>query len=213
VKAIIVTRQLENSWRLLLATLGSVPIEVSDVALYRLPPEVPGTYGHPNPADKELLRLEMGINLRRYAELLLAADQYVSRELPADRLTPWEAERLNLLPPDRSAGPVPDAQKGTPWHDDLWLGRWPPDSIGVGLTGCRWVLEPIMQKFAPYARMTSFPYPSPYKSGSRENHNFGRLLMVFSRSSLHRAADVARLVVSTSQEPHAVHQTSVVKLK
>jgi len=155
----------------------------------------------------------MGINLRRYAELVLAADQYVSQELPRDSLTLWEAERLNLLPPDWSDGPAPEAQKGTPWHDDLWLGHWPPDDIGVGLTSCRWVLEPIIQKFTPYARMTSFPFPLPYKNVSRENQNFGRLLMVFSRSALHRAAAVAKLVVATNQENRAVPQTSVVNPK
>jgi len=142
----------------------------------------------------------MRIKLRRYAELILAADKYVSQELPRAKLTPWEVERLNLLSSDWSGGPAPSSPNVSPnWQDDLWLGRWGSDGIGVGITGCRWVLAPVIQKFAPYARATFFPYPFRYRNARQANQDFGQLLMVFSRSALHGAAHVAKFVVPTSQ--------------
>jgi len=136
VKAIIVTRQVNDLWLPLLATIGT-PIKVTDVSLYRVTPGA-ATYTHPNPTDGYLLRLETRIKLRRYAELILAADKYVSQELPRAKLTPWEVERLNLLSSDWSDGPAPSSPNGSSnWQDDLWLGRWGSDEIGVGITGCR----------------------------------------------------------------------------
>lgn len=229
VKAIIVTPQVKDFWLPLLATIDSSPIEVGGVTLYRMPPGAIGSPPDSSPAYRDLLRLEARAKLRRYAELISAADKYLSQGPRSDTLTPWEAERLNLLSYDWTDGAAPDAPKASPEQGDLWLGPWPRapraprqnlarfladtfsihrprpdvrvdwenDGIGVGITGCRSVLEPAIQKFGIYAIATYFPYP--YKN-DRKDKDFGRLLMVFSRSALHDAARAARLVIANKSE-------------
>ena len=231
VKAIVVPRHLNQFWFPLLATIDSSPISVSDVVLYRTPPPASG-YSSLSPTDKNPLRLEIRARLRRYAELILAADKYATKNLPAYELTPWEAERLNLLSYDWEDGAPLDAPKESPWQGDLWLGPWgrrlapaPHDGtretgkgigpewlsqeVGVGMTGCPWVLESVVQKFGLYANTTYLPYPHLYESEGHKSKEFGQLLMVFTPLGLRDAAQAAKLLTATKQEGRVSEHTSV----
>jgi hypothetical protein len=196
VKAIVATRTAKDFRLPLLATLGP-PVEVSDVAFYRVTSEAPAAGLYSSHTDSDQLKLETILKLRRYAELISAAEKYAPQHQRNEKLTPREGEGLKLSSPDRLSESLPGAFGRDPnGLDNPWFGRWGSSGIGVGLSGCRWVLESVIQNFAPYARKTYFPYPFVYNLQSRESRNAGELLMVFSRSGLHDAAKAAELIGS-----------------
>jgi hypothetical protein len=208
VKAIVVAGQDRRYWRAILSGLRVVPIEVDDVSVYRVPSALAESNAQEFAGGNDMLRLERRSEFARYAALIVAADRYMTDGLPMSKLTPAEAERLNLLSVKQSGPPVMEGPgAASNWQDGMWLGAWRGNRIGVGIVGCRAVLEPVIDDFAPYASARYFPYfPLLYRLLRHTTQDFGQLLMVFSPKSIHDAAHLAQGVVPSRPDGRSGRQ-------
>jgi hypothetical protein len=197
---VIVSRDPENDGRMiqipqrtaggyerLFTTLGSAPLEVGGVTLYRVPPEVAG-----QAAELTSLEMERRATLAEFSALLAAAEAYRSRGAPLTEITPLRAEAMGVLPAywgGFSASSANAAAGKQFWTlNGLWLGPGPGDTVGVGVPGTYAALEPVLSRYEKKASATYFPSPQKL-TGQTKRGGQGLLVMVFTPAQLHRAVE------------------------
>jgi hypothetical protein len=180
VRTIVVAQDARRNWPRLLAPLGIVPHAVDDVLLYPIPPLMIKAYG-----GVSAHQAATKVNRAAFAAMVTAADKYLARGLPPNKLTPWEAARLDILPlPPSDSGPVPGAPQ---WWQDLWLGTFGDSTIGIGVSGDYADIRSLIDNYGPTASTVFFPFPKKFR-GPPSADTAGQLLMTFDHAGLERAA-------------------------
>src|SRR5205823_2473559 len=127
--AIVVSEAAKGPWPALFATLKVEPLHVGGVALYNVPSQIQETY-----FNADLRELERNANGAWFADLLRAADTYVSRGFDVSELTPARAADLGLLPPaiwtESLEAMLIRRRIGGPM---LWIGPWSGGTVAVAL--------------------------------------------------------------------------------
>jgi hypothetical protein len=179
VKAIIVDANAAGRWPQILARAGLSGAALDGVIFYDVANTVSG----------QLQRATVHQLAERYAAvsfgaLLSAAKRYVAEDLPLNRLTPGELNRLKMLE-------LPDSvpSTGSNWWQSLWLGSR-GNLISVGIVGNFEDLHFLVDRYGSNAVKIYFPFPKPL-SKRRESES-GLLLMTFSREGLRQAAGKVR---------------------
>jgi hypothetical protein len=182
VGAIIVAHTRRGQWwKPLLSTLGVEPIKVGGVHFYKIARAQLAPYRNSRAIDWEI-----AFNRARFEQLLVAAEQYVSARYNLSDLTPLRAERLGFLPPHWALGPHVYTRNG------LWLGTFGNNKISVGVVGSWNEVKPLVEDYRAEASAVYFPYPHRLDRKPRGDTFMRKLVMVFGRKGLERAAEQAR---------------------
>jgi hypothetical protein len=188
VKTIILAQDARRNWPALLATLNLSATTVDDVMLYDVPRELLKAY-----AGVTAEEAESTAAMDAFTAMVRAANGYWARELPLEKLTPWEAARLHLLSlPPNSIGPDSDSPQ---WWQNLWLGEY-GETVGIGVAGDYAGLSAVINRYGPAAKEIFFPYPEKFRASPRPDAT-GQLLMTFDRRGLERA-----VVMAAAFAPH-----------
>jgi hypothetical protein len=184
VKAIVVAGKEKARWPAILSPLGIVPIQAADVLLYQIPQALRDRYKDITPEAMQIRHDQI-----RYSALISGANEYVLRGFPLAKLTPWEAERLGLFSLRATAGEgAGDAASSGNWQEDVWLGSWTGDKVGVGIVGPYAAIARLVDKYGTFASEVFFPFPNKLSPGHKPG-DIGQLLMVFSGDQLSRTAE------------------------
>ncbi len=176
VETIIVAGKARERWPAWLGSLHLTGSSVDDVILYRVPREVRDRYSAMT--AEEAAKSEI---TGAFTAMVMAADAYWARGLPLDRLTPWEAARLNLLTlPPTTTGADPKNPKV--WQD-LWLWQDGEAMVGIGIFCDYADLRRVIDRYGRAAKEVFFPYPEMFRASISADTR-GWLLMRFDRQGL-----------------------------
>jgi hypothetical protein len=169
------------SWyRPVLAMLNDLclpPTSIGEVVIYPVAADKIAKYEALRP-----LELEQHYDRDRFDWLVVAADKYLAMGAPAESLTPSHAAIAGLLP--RSWAVDNDVYT----KDGLILGPWPNDRIQVGIVGSYAALQALIADYRADAAEVYFPFPRPLSGAPRGNTFMRKLVVVFDRAGLTRAA-------------------------
>jgi hypothetical protein len=199
VSTVIVDNREEDAWRPLLSTLGTAPMNVGGISLYKVPPATLAAY-------RNLTALDMAkrAGMASFTGLILAADRYLSNGGSTGALTPRLARKLDLLPRGWIIGPpIPPHWGDNPdvrFDKGIWLGPWSDGRISVGVAGSYGALAPVIERFGLSAAHVYFPFPEKFSPASKKAGRYF-LVMVFDRAQLARAG--ARLSASAQSAARA----------
>ncbi len=143
------------------------------------------------------LELERRFNRDRFDRLVVAADRYLSSAGDLRSLTPSRAAALALIPESWAV----DADVYT--RNGLILGAWKNDRIQVGVVGAYEALKPLIADYRPDAAEVYFPFPRPLKEPPWGNTFMRKLVLVFDRAGLARAAKRASAELPAEELPPA----------
>jgi len=113
---------------------------------------------------------------------LVAAQKYLETGGLAQSLSPSAVARAGFIP--RSWGVDPEVDS----KDGLILGPWSNGRIQVGVVGSYVALETLIADFRADAAEVYFPFPHPLEARPPGNTFMRKLVMVFDRTGLARAA-------------------------
>jgi hypothetical protein len=193
VEAVVVSDTSNRPWQEVFAKLGAKPVKSGGVTLYDVPSQIRVAY-----RSTSLDQMEQAADAAWFAELLRAADTYLSRGFPANGLSPGKAAHLSLLPgadwAENLEAVVVRRRVGGPM---LWFGPWPGDRFAIGIAGSYSAIKPLIGHYSADADAVYFPYPDKLPAAPATGDTPEILLMVFRREGLARAAgrSVAQRVV------------------
>jgi hypothetical protein len=187
VGAIIVDAREPQWWKPMVESLGAAPQQVGGVYLYKLD-------GSKFAAYREMTapELERRYDEIRFDNLLVAADQYLARGGELAALTPRSAEQAGLLP----SGSAVDSEVYS--RNGLWLGASGKGLVAVGIVASYEPALPLIEKYRGDARAVYYPWPRRLSGAPRGDTFMRKLVMVFDRDGLKRAAIRAKAGSATS---------------
>jgi len=197
--AVLVDDREADIWRSLMATLNTAPVEAGAMTIYRATPAELAPW-----QSASALEMETRLDKARFAALVLAAERYLRDGHPTDGLTPAAAGALGLMPPGWTVIPK---KVEPPWSDgglnlprstgdphqldDLWLRVDEQRRIEVGVNGWYPALRAVLNDYrADAVGFLPRDLDRPARGGEADLR--GRLVVVFSREGLERAAARAR---------------------
>ena len=183
----------------LLASLGTHPLEIGGIMLYRLAPQTLAPY-------RQLTALDMQRRAARarFEALLRGAERYLAEGGDPRSLSPERVQQLGLLPLDWFGGAVFSAF--SPFFNcRVVLGPAKSMGIAVGVEGSYDVLQPIVETYGADAGQTFFPYPLPISS-SAPPRGTAMMVMTFDRTGLERAAAAAFAALVRPPVPLGAHK-------
>jgi hypothetical protein len=179
VNAVIMDPQAGGPWQRLLSKAGMVPFKTGGVLFY--PVKLPQVVQLRGATVREMAVREARIS---FSALLNAARGYLAAGFPLSTLSPWRAQRLNLLAlPAGEPAPLPADPH---WWRNLWLGPWGESMIGIGIAGDYDSLQPLVNEYSADATDIFFPFPQRLRQGRKWGN--GQLLITFTPEGLRRAA-------------------------
>lgn len=186
-------------WRPLMATLNTAPVEAGAMTLYRAAPAELAAW-----QSASALEMETRLDKARFAALVVAAERYLRDGHPTDGLTPAAVGALGLMPagwiviPKKIEPPWSDGGLNLPrlpgdphQLDDLWLRVDEQGRVEVGVNGWYPALRAVLSDYrADAVGFLPRDLDRPARGGEADLR--GRLVVVFSREGLERAAARAR---------------------
>ena len=199
VSAVLVDDREADIWRPLMATLNMAPVEAGAMTIYRAAPGLLAPW-----QSASALEMETRLDKARFAALVLAAESYLHDGHPTDGLTPAAVSALGLMPagwiviPKKIEPPWNDGGLNLPRHPndphqlgDLWLRVDEQGRIEVGVNGWYPALRTVLNDYRADA-VGFLPRDLDRPAHGGEADLRGRLVVVFSRGGLERAAARAR---------------------
>ena len=192
VRAIIIDPQDGGPWQRLLSEAGLVPLKTGGLLFYQVTPPLVAQFR--GATAREMAEREARVS---FITLLNAARRYLAAGFPLVILTPWQAQRLNLLTlPAETPAPL---SADPHWWRNLWLGPWDKSMVGVGIAGNYASLQPLVDEYGADATDIFFPYPKKLAKGRKwGNGQVVILLFTFTPEGLRRAASKT---IGTVAEP------------
>jgi hypothetical protein len=192
VKAIIIDPQAGGPWQRLLSEAGLVSVKTGGLLFYQVTPRLVAQFR--GTTAREMAEREARVS---FTILLNAARRYLAAGFPLPMLSPWQAQRLNLL--TLPAEPPPSLSADPRWWRNLWLGPWGKSLVSVGIAGNYDNLQPLVDEYGADATDIFFPYPKkPAKGRKWGNRQVVMLLITFTPEGLRRAASKT---IGTGAEP------------
>ena len=167
----------------MLAALKVSPLKVGGVLLYQVRPETLAPYANLTSVDMEARENDM-----RFSELLIAAHKYLADGGDPAHLNLGAVVQRGLLAGEWLA---PHIQKTS---YTVWLNTEQGGRIDVGLTGHYEALRPLIERYGFLAQQVYFPHHRRRGCLPRRgllDHRLRRLVMVFDRNGISRAAFLA----------------------
>ena len=167
----------------MLAALKVSPLKVGGVLLYQVRPETLAPYANLTSVDMEARENDM-----RFSELLIAAHKYLADGGDPAHLNLGAVVQRGLLAGEWLA---PHIQKTS---YTVWLNTEQGGLIDVGLTGHYEALRPLIERYGFLAQQVYFPHHRRRGCLPRRgllDHRLRRLVMVFDRNGISRAAFLA----------------------
>jgi hypothetical protein len=177
------------NWRAILESSGAKVESIDDVIFAR-----PDAAALARLRNSSAIDMECRLDDTRFAALLDAADRYQSSGQPAAYLSPFRVQQLGFLP----AGWV-RTDEGPYSSEGLGLAPWSNDRVGVGVRASYACVQRLVARYGADAAETYFPYPRLLEPAPSGNLFQRRLVMVFTREALGKAAAIAR---ADSQASH-----------
>jgi hypothetical protein len=185
----ILFRQQDPSaaeWRAMLEASGAKVESIDDVVFARPDANAVARLRNANAID-----MECRLDDARFAALLDATDRYLASGQPVTTLSLLRAQQLGLLPVGWvGSDDDPYSSRG------LWIAPWKNDRVSVGVKASYACVQRLVAKFGADAAETYFPYPHPMEPAPSGNLFQRKLVMVFTRDSLAKAAAGARAVAT-----------------
>jgi hypothetical protein len=203
VGAVIVQERRASEYLPVLAMLKDLclpPTRIGGVIIYPVAADKIAQYRGLQPLD-----LERHYDRDRFDRLLVAADKYLAAGAPLNLLKPSNAAMAGLIPPSWAV----DNDVYT--KDGLILGPWANDRIQVGVVGSYEALRPLIAAFSADAAEVYFPFPRPLSGPPTGNTFMRKLVMVFDRAALRRAASRATSELSGVVGGHDGEVPSIVE--
>jgi hypothetical protein len=179
IKAVIMDPQAGGPWQRLLSEAGMVPLKTEGVLFYQV--KLPLVVQFRGATARDMAEREAEVS---FSAMLNAARGYLATGLPLSTLSPWQAQRLNLLAlPAGEPAPLPADPH---WWRNLWLGPWGESTVGIGIAGDYGSLQPLINEYGADAADIFFPFPKRLAQGGKSGS--GQLLITFTPEGLRRAA-------------------------
>ncbi len=185
-------------WQKWLPSSVGAPIEVGGVKLYRIPSSAIIQYRGVSAAEAE-----RQADSALFDGLLIAAAEYKAQGRKAELLTPFRAERLDLIPSSWVPGAVwvPDWLVGTKFdmtrdskgriYRGVWLGYVDKVFLGIGIKGTYTGLRPIIDRYRSYAYRIYFPYPHKLTDNAHNTDQVFLLLFFDANGFKHAVASIS----------------------
>ncbi|HXN87357.1 MAG TPA: hypothetical protein VN867_14880 [Candidatus Binataceae bacterium] len=170
----------------MLSALNITPIKTGDILVYRIPDDLVAKYRNADP-----IPLEQRYNHYRFDRELIAAEKYLSSGADLAQLCPSHAVAMGLLPSSWAV------DHDTHTKDGLIMGPSDNGRVMVGLVGSYEALRPLISDYSTDAAQVYFPYPHPLNGPPKGNTFMRKLVMVFGRDGLERAAHRASTLGET----------------
>jgi hypothetical protein len=169
-------------WRAMLESSGARVEAIDDVVFAR-----PDASALVRVRKASAIEMECRLDDARFAALLDATDRYLASGQPAATLSLLRAQQLGLLP----SGWV--RNDDDPYSSQgLWLVPWSGDRVSVGVRASYECVQRLVARYGANAAETYFPYPRLLTPAPSGNFFQRKLVMVFSRDALAKAATTAR---------------------
>jgi hypothetical protein len=195
VRHVIVEERHAAEYLPVLAMLHDVSLaatHVGDVIVFPIATDKIAQYRGLKPID-----LEARYDRDRFNRLVVAADKYLTSGGDPAALTPSHAAKSNLLPPSWGIDDDVDSRDG------LILGPWKDGLVQVGVVGSFDAVKALIADYRGDAAEVYFPFPH-ILAGPPSGHTFMRkLVLVFDRASLARAAQRASSELAAEVAPVA----------
>ncbi len=174
-------------WNALLDGLGVPSTSVGGVTLYQFPAAMRAAW-----PDQDPVALQARAAAIRFNALVIAAYRYVASGRSLTELSPLAARQAGLLPTDWVGGPLLRSSQ-TPGLllDGLMLGPAGRYRVAVGVQGSYAALEPLIDRYRPFATAINFPYPHPLTANPPQDDSPALMTIVFDVDQLARAAHLA----------------------
>jgi hypothetical protein len=166
---------------------------VGDVILFPIAPATSAKYRGLKPIE-----LERSFDRDRFDRLVVAAQRYLSSGGDLRTLTPSRVAKLTLIP----ASWAVDDDIYT--RDGLILGPWNDGRIQVGVVGSYDALQPLIADYRAASTTVYFPFPRPLAGAPKGNTFMRKLVMIFDRAGLERAAKRASSELPVEEIPSGV---------
>jgi hypothetical protein len=160
-----------------LKDLSLARTNVEGAMVFTLATEQIAKYAGLKPID-----LEREYDRDRFDRLLVAAQKYLETGAPPQSLSASAVARPGFIPRSWAV----DQDIAT--KDGLILGPWTNDRIQVGVVGSYVALETLIADFRADAAEVYFPFPRRLEARPKGNTFMRKLVMVFDRAGLARAA-------------------------
>jgi hypothetical protein len=183
VRAVIVEEKRAAEYAPVLAMLHEVSLaatHVGDVIVFPIATDKIASYRDLKPID-----LEARYDRDRFDRLVVAAAKYLSSAGDLRALTPSRAAKLNLIP--GTWGLDDDVYS----RDGLILGPWKDAQVQVGVVGSFEALKALIADYRDDAAEVYFPFPRVLNGPPKGNTFLRKLVVVFDRAGLARAAQRA----------------------
>jgi hypothetical protein len=188
------SRADENrSFLAVLNNLSLAPTYVGEVIVYPIASDKITKF-----RDLKPVELEQRYDRDRFDLLVLAAERYLSAGRDRHELTPSRVAMLALIP--RSW--VVDDDVYT--KNGLILGPWKNDRIQVGVVGSYEALKPLIADYRCDAAEAYFPFPRPLTDEPKGNTFMRKLVLIFDRTGLQRAAHRALSELPPDEVPRGL---------
>jgi hypothetical protein len=182
----------------MLAALKVSPLKVGGVLLYQVRPETLVPYANLTSVDMEARENDI-----RFSELLIAAHKYLADGGDPAHLNLGAVVQRGLLAGEWLA---PHIQKTS---YTVWLNTEQGGRIDIGLTGHYEALRPLIERYGFLAQQVYFPHHHRRGCLPRRgllDHRLRRLVMVFDRNGIGRAASLA-MTARRSSGSNAIFST------
>ena len=193
VRDVIVQVKRADEYKPLIAGLKSLsflPTTSGGVTVYPIAADKIAKYRDLKPPE-----LEQRYDRDRFDRLVVAADSYLSSGGDPRLLTPSRAATLGLIPRNWAV----DSDVYT--KDGLILGPWNNDRIGVGVVGSYEAMKPLIADYRADAAEVYFPFPRPLTDPPTGKTFMRKLVLVFDRGGLGRAAKRASSELPADEVP------------
>ena len=205
VNAVIVTDQVYERWRPLLATLPIAPIVVAGVHLYRFPVR------SPDASIPTLLALRTDFDTDRFERVVAGAQKYLAGGGAISKLSARASVELGIIPADALIGPPePYPFLRDPAHNwfrsaqfQYGIALFPigNDRVAVGEVAWAPAVKALIATYRPLANLSEIDLPSDSAAAASPSYTLGRFVMVFDRERLARAAKLASAALNEVSGP------------
>jgi hypothetical protein len=170
--------------------LGTTPIHIGGVTLYRVPLDQLGGYRLVDPS-----KVDAKIARDRVGKLIIATSRFVEHGQYPSEFNPFVVQQMGLLPPLWVSGvnmrnPKAMVQNG------LILAPLGKTEVLMGIRGSRPILNQVANIYRPYAQKIELSPPRSMGANQFESIQW-ILLIAFDQKQLTRAADFARGLEAT----------------
>jgi hypothetical protein len=193
VTAVIVVDRVYEQWRSLVSSLQVAPEVIAGVHLYRLSTPSTSTSG------SSLIAMRTEYDTTRFERVIVGTQNYLAHGGAPSALTARNSVNLGIIPADSLIGPaapypfIRDPRHNWFQSQDYQYGMalfvYGDGQVAIGELAWEPAARNLIAKYRPIANRVEVEMPASV--GATPTYSLGRLVMLFDRQGLERAAAIA----------------------